>query len=141
MTTKQKQKRLSTIANLKMSGKTLQEIADRYGLTKERVRQLLLSTGKTYPKQSAGIRARVTVFCLRCNKKIPNLVPNRAKNRKYCSQQCATPKIYKTRKEKMRYHQIKAKEWYQEHKNSPGMKKLISLRNKGIKGLSYRDFV
>ncbi len=139
-------KKVAEIAELKMSGKSLQEIAVLYGLSRERIRQILKATGLVFPRATRK-NVRVEMVCLECSKTF-YIAPSIKYGRKFCSKKCSVvyKKIHRITPPKeaieewKKWHNAKMKEWYRKHKDSPSHKALTMLRNAGVTGYSIHDF-
>mgnify|MGYP007071621094 CR=1 FL=1 len=125
---------------LKFRGKTICEIASLYSISHQRVSQILISLGKEYPKNIPK-RVEVDVICFHCRSVFKS---SPSKKARYCSRTCfffsrrkhITGSIIEHRKKR---DLLRAKRWYEAHKNDPIFKKATKLRNAGSKGISIRD--
>jgi len=81
---KQASKRLEVIAlRKKFSELTLREIGEKVGLTRERIRQILIDANLN--TKSLARMSTLLPLCATCNKTLPN------KRLKFCSQTCQYP--------------------------------------------------
>lgn len=86
--------RSSEMAKLRLAGQTLQEIGDKFGLTKERVRQLLVKCGCVYKKPKKPKKPPVMhdLVCLECGNGF-----QRTHKAMYCSSKCRSAKSISSR--------------------------------------------
>lgn len=132
-------KRLESMVEMKVGGNSLATIGVKHGISKERVRQLLFLTGVKFPraKQLKKVLIASNNRCRFCNKRFIAQPPYRG--RVFCSKDCQ--RAYNRRSQEQRPAKQKeaAKRWHQKHKNNPRYRRLIKLRNQGVKGLSIHS--
>lgn len=56
----------SKMLDMKVAGKTLEEIGDIYGISRQRVSQILKSTGKPFPIFTKVLTKKVVWNCKQC---------------------------------------------------------------------------
>ena len=128
------------MSRLKLEGKTLQYIGDRFDISRERVRQILSTTGIKYPNVSYKERAeREDRTCPYCKKTF--LIVKRLP-KKFCSRECYIKTTYKTPEQKRDRACKKTKQWYltMKEKYPIQLKEYIRRRNKGEK-VKIADFI
>lgn len=133
---------------MRSAGKTLQEIGDEWGVTRERARQLLAATGMKFERVIRRVPKvqRESKNCERCNN-IFDFLPSQAigRKRRFCSVVCwkshvkDNAKWGRTGPKADAHHRQLARDWYAKRRLDPKLKLLIKLRNNGIRGVSIRD--
>lgn len=123
------------IKDAHFSGKSLTQVGHEFGITRERVRQIIVGFGEKtkrfHVKKEKPPKPAYTFTCL-CGKEVVTTHPKRV----YCSPKC--PVVVAKRKE---YTRKLAKELNERIKDEPWFKELTRRRNNGEKGLSYKDFI
>lgn len=126
---------------LKKQGLTLQEIGNRYGVSREYVRKLISSIDGYTELRQTGLGNRVErcdFICEQCGEKSKRL-PGSVKNRKFCSMDCyvaskGKKRVYissMTEEERKKYHADRARKYYNSIlKHKPGFKERVAQYNK-----------
>lgn len=140
------------IAQLKRDGKTLQEIANTYNVSRERVRQVLLKTGEEFPNQRTKRNPAnyITFNCTECGtegqKNKSHTIDHRSgkvKKKLFCNRACFQAYISKHRQtweDKMEYNRRKSREWHRDvYRAHPHYKEMVARRNRG-ENLSIHDY-
>jgi len=85
--------RSDEMIKLRLAGESLQQIGDKFGITKERVRQLLKKRGCTFkPKKPKKPPLMYDLTCVECGKNY-----QRTHKSKYCSYECRSAKSISSR--------------------------------------------
>ena len=132
--------RTSEMSRLKLEGKTLQYIGDRFDISRERVRQILSTTGIKYPHAKVGEKVeRENRTCPHCKN---TFRIKKTLSKVFCSQKCHYASKFKTPEQKRIYHLEKARQWYNlmKEKYPIQLKEYIRHRNKGEK-VKIADFI
>lgn len=117
------------IVAMRQANNTLDVIAAKFSITRERVRQILAREGCDYvlvrtPKEKPP-RLNYSIQCRYCD----NQFTTRRKSQRYCSKTCR--KADAPRRTRL---------WYAKAKTLPFYDDLIRRRNKGEKGLSIANY-
>lgn len=114
-------------------GSTMQAIADKHGISRQRVEQILRSAGVERGRKRRILE--IEYSCLECGKKFTSS----QKERKFCSLSCSHEgrKVYKTkeavashRKELREYYAEKARDYYHNvFKKKKNWKQIVKERN------------
>ena len=130
---------------LKQQGKTLYEIGREYGLTGERVRQILNGYNPNW-KHSARKHplhprvARKNVVCSNCNKSFEVRITDK---RVFCSMECYGRTRVKSKMSPAQYEAYsiaRRRAWYERNKDNPAFKEATRRRNNGESGFSFHEF-
>lgn len=115
---------------------SLKEIGNKFGVTKERIRQILLQAGSVpFKTGRPSKRTLVQYSCVACSKKILAYIP-----RKYCNNACRRTLWFDLSPEEKKIKSTKKfREWYAKMKNDPRMKEAVRRRNRG-EHVSIHDF-
>ena len=135
------------MADMKLNGKTLLQIAKRYSVTGERIRQILKKyfSDIDFPNQKGNKgRKRIKKFikkkCEQCRKRIKLLAYKQNLNKKFCNVKCwrkfrgyktlPIPVNKMTRKQFNVYNNARTKRYYHAHKHEPQFQTRIKKNNK-----------
>lgn len=84
------EKRAYEMIELKKDGKTLQKIGDKFGVSRERVRQILFQygiTGRQYPAEQGNRVEKEILQCLKCGDDF-EVSKNAKRKKRHCSSMC-----------------------------------------------------
>lgn len=116
------------IEKMRNKGSTLEEIGEKLGVTRERVRQIEMEMG--FPKRGHPKMERLSIPCSNpACKEILHVLPTTPK--KYCSKKCRRAcRVRKTIAEKRAYWNMRTKNYYHTVlKLKPNFKELVRERN------------
>lgn len=126
------------ILKMRKEGKSLEEIGDKYGLSRERIRQIG-STIQGFPKKLIGFPSkqrtpRIKKKCAACGKtlfKLPHTVKNSMTDKFYCDIDCFHKKHPKRTMEYRMDYMRKYARWYYYNvlKKDPNFHEIIKKRN------------
>ncbi len=131
---------------------TLQEIANKFNITRERVRQILLGYLEQHPEweglrishRAYAIDERIKVIeCKQCSTPFPISIKL---NRKFCDRKCFHEWIHNHRKivtieDRRQRDRIRMNKYYHEHKNDEHYKaKLEQYRKKARENGYYKKY-
>lgn len=136
------------LADMKLTGQTLQQIGEKMGFTRERARQILKKYFPeiVFPKQSGGVKTvkdDVEITCLFCKKIKIHIAYKSNLNKKFCDKACS--RAYKnqhahfkipipwkqmTREQFRKYQNQRIKDYYRRHKDDPAFKAKIKEYNR-----------
>ena len=102
---KTRQERDEIVFSLRQKGLKLREIAEKYGVTRQRIQQILGKTGTLYEP--------VVKKC-KCGKEF--LVSYIKRKQKNCSRKCAYPLMFETPEGLKEHRRNKSRRWYAKHK-------------------------
>lgn len=134
--------RAKEMAYLRRKKLSLQEIADKFGITRERVRQILIERfpGEEFP--NCLIVPKITFKCTECGKD-KEIYPSQAHAYRFCSKACAKANRLKVAiashkptnsrfapiELRRAYWRIRTKKYYEEHSHEPRFKARIKINN------------
>lgn len=127
--------RLEKMIALRKAGKTLNAVAAAVGITRERVRQLLLPYN--LPRNFRVAKARPRILCKQCGKEFLDLYLNG--KRKFCSGVCSGLFRRLPLGEKKKRNLARRAKWHKKNGQDIRFKKATWLRNRGVKGVSIHD--
>lgn len=149
---KDQTKRNTEMAQMKRDGNTLQVIADKYGVTRQRVEQILAKTGETFPNQAHQKHPEkyFGMVCSECGtigQKLKTHLMNtrngKPKKNLFCDLDCYYLYLFKNRAtdvEKIAYRRRKTREWYNNiYSKHPKFKEMVARRNRG-ESFSIHDY-
>lgn len=135
------------MADMKLEGKTLDEIGKKYKLSRERIRQILnqyfpdIDFPNAYHGRPVDPSKRVDITCKQCKKVITVLKSIlKSRNITFCSNQCYLDfhgynklpvSINRMNPEQFKvWNAARSKSYYHAHKNDPHFKRKIQMYNR-----------
>lgn len=141
--------RAKQIIDMRKQGMSLRQIGDRFGITRERVRQIINKNVGDSIRDAYWDTHRKIFTCPACKtqKKVPVTWP-----KKFCSKKCLRTDTFlrkyvlnqeetaAKRAARLEYVKVRMQQWKEKYRNTPAYKEVARLRNKGVKGISIHDF-